>query len=218
MILSIVLNKDVVKETPTKNYISSDKVSVALYDLEYNESISVNRGEEVNVYKFKEKREDDLYVKIKYNDEFYMIKENNLVKDNEEIIKEKELFVRTNLTVYKDSTSSKILSYIKKGERVEILGYDKIESGIVNKYKIKYNDITGYVYGKYLVSSKEESDMVYSENGIQEYMAKMGNSLGGGTATNLDFYPYEKANFENNKMPEEVRSLYINSGAVKKNR
>ena len=215
IVLFILLSKEDVKEKTLKSYISSDKVSVTLYDLEYKESININRGEEVNIYKFKEKKEDDLYVKIKYNNEFYMVKENNLTEDKEEIIKEKELFVRTNLTVYKDSTSSKILSYIKKGERVEITGYDKIENGIVNKYKIKYNDIEGYVYGKYLVSTKEESDMVYSENGIQEYMAKMGNSLGGGTATNLDFYPYEKAKFENNKMPEEVRSLYINSGAIK---
>jgi hypothetical protein len=144
-----------------------------------------------------------------------MINQNNLTNKKEEIIKEKELFVRTDLTLYKDLDSSKILSYIKKGERVEILGYDKIEKGIVNKYKIKYNDIEGYVYGKYLVSTKEESMKVYSENGIQEYMSKMGNSLGGGTATNLDYYPYEKPNFKDNAMPDEVRSLYINGSVVK---
>ena len=132
-----------------------------------------------------------------------------------EIIKEKELFIRTNITVYKDLDSSKILSYIKKGEKVEILGFDKLNKGIVNKYKIKYNDIEGYVYGKYLVNTLEESKKVYEETGIQEYMSKMGNSLGGGTATNLDYYSYEKVNFENNKMPDEVRSLYINAGAVK---
>ena len=66
-----------------------------------------------------------------------------------------------------------------------------------------------------MVSTQEESKKVYDEKGIQEYMAKIGNSLGGGTAINLDYYPYEKANFEYNKMPDEVRSLYINSGAVK---
>ena len=43
----------------------------------------------------------------------------------------------------------------------------------------------------------------------------MGSSLGGGNATNLDYYPYEKGNFEDNKMPVETRTLYINSGAIK---
>ena len=116
---------------------------------------------------------------------------------------------------YKEKDASKILSYIKKGERVEILGYDKLIDGVVNKYKIRYNDIEGYVYGKYLVNTLEESKKVYDENGIQEYMKKIGNSLGGGSASNLDYYPYEKANFDKNKMPDEVRSLYINGEVVK---
>ncbi|MBR6690735.1 MAG: hypothetical protein IKL65_05335 [Bacilli bacterium] len=213
-VLISTLKKDE-EETSNKKYISSNVSEVLLYDLEYNESIKVSRGKTVEAFSFKEKKEDEIYIKIKYNDDFYLVNQNNLTSNKEDIIKEKELFVRTNLTVYKDSDSSKILSYIKKGERLEILGYDKIENGIVNKYKIKYNDIEGYVYGKYLVTTLEESKKVYDKNGIQEYMAKMGNSLGGGTATELDYYPYEKANFEDNKMPEEVRSLYINSAAVK---
>ena len=216
LLLIYVLKKEDVKEVTELNYISSETSEVVLYDLEYKESIKINRGEKINVYKFKEKKEDIIYVKIKYKDNFYLVNENNLTTNKEGIIKEKELFVRTNLTVYKDINSSKILSYIKKGEKVDIIGYDKLEDGIVNKYKIKYNDVEGYVYGKYLVNTEEESKKVYDENGIQEYMSKMGNSLGGGTATNLDYYPYEKANFEDNKMPEEVRSLYINSGAVKR--
>ena len=209
------LKDNKIENNSNKNYISSDTTEVILYDLEYNESIKINRGEEVEAYKFKEKKEDDIYIKIKYNDEYYLINQNNLTTNKSEIIKEKELFIRTNITVYKDLDSSKILSYIKKGEKVEILGFDKLNKGIVNKYKIKYNDIEGYVYGKYLVNTLEESKKVYEENNIQEYMSKMGNTLGGGTATNLDYYPYEKANFKNNKMPEEVRALYINSGAVK---
>lgn len=211
----ILINKDVVKETINKSYISSNIREVDLYDMEYNKSIKINRGEEVNVYNFKEKKDNEIYVKIKYNDNYYLINTNNLVQEQENIIQEKELFVRTNLTLYKDSDSSKILSYIKKGEKLEIIGYSGIKDGVVEKYKVKYNDLEGFVYGKYLVNSLEESQKVYSENGIQEYMSKMGNTLGGGTATNLDYYPYEKPKFENNEMPNEVRSLYINSGAVK---
>ena len=200
----------------TKNYISSEQSSVVLYDLEYKEATNVVRGSEVKAYKFKEKVEDTIYVKIKYEDEIYLIREENLTTKKSEITKEKELYVRTSATIYKDIDSSKIESFVKKGEKVEILGYDKLdEEGNVNRYKIKYNDIEGYVYGKYLVSTEEESLKVYDENGIQEYMDKMGSSLGGGDANNLDYYPYAKPKFENNVMPDEVRSLYINSAAVK---
>ena len=85
---------------------------------------------------------------------------------------------------------------------------------LCNKYKIKYNDIEGYVYGKYLVKTKEESDQVFDENGLQEYMDQMGDWLGGGNASDLDYYPYEHPHFEDNVMPDEVRALYLNSGVV----
>ena len=50
---------------------------------------------------------------------------------------------------------------------------------------------------------------------IQAFMSNMGNWLGGGTATELDYYPYEKPKFKDNVMPDEVRAIYINSGMVK---
>lgn len=215
LILVLLIFDQNKEEIPINRYICSATSNVILYDLNYNEVSKIDRGEEVEVYKFKEKKEDKVYIKIKYKGEYYLIDQDNLTINKEDIIKEKELFVRTNLTVYKDLKSSNILSYIKKGERVEILGYDKIIEGVVNKYYIKYDDIEGYVYGKYLVSTLEDSQKLYDENGIQEYMLKMGNSLGGGTATNLDYYPYKKPTFKDNKMPDEVRSIYINSDAVK---
>ena len=210
------LGKEKETEKLVKNYVSSELATVSLYDLEYNQVTNIVRGSEVKTYKYKEKVEDTIYVKIKYEDEIYLIKEDNLTENKDEIIKEKELYVRTSSTVYKDADSSKIESFVKKGEKVEILGYDKLdEDGNVNRYRIKYDDVEGYIYSKYLVTTQEESLKVYDENGIQEYMDKMGSSLGGGDANNLDYYPYEKPKFEDNIMPEEVRSLYINSGAVK---
>ena len=197
-------------------YTASDTAVIDLYDEEYNKVDSISRGKEVIVYDFKETRDDTIYVKIKYNDKIYFINQDNLAHKKEEIVKEKQKFVRTSATVYKDLDSSKIESMVKKGEQLEIVGFDKVDDGgIVNKYKIKYNDIEGYVYSKYLVDTKEEADKLYDENGIQEYMSKMGDYLGGGTATHLDYYPYEKGKFEDNVMPDEVRALYLNSAAVK---
>ena len=216
LVLLFVLNKGNNKLNNSKYYISSETKNAIIYDLEYNEVDTITRGSEVIVYRFKEKKDDNIYTKIKYKDNIYLINQDNLTLNKDDIVKEKEMFVRTNLTVYKDADSSKILSYLKKGEKVEILGFDKVkEDGVVNRYRIKHNDIEGYAYGKYLVNTKEQADKVYDENGIQAYMKKMGDYLGGGNANNLDYYPYEKPKFEDNVMPDDVRALYINSGAVK---
>ena len=204
-----------VKEISVPSYIASEEYNVSLYDLEYKEAIKVPRGTEVDKYEKEYINEEITYVKILYNDELYMIPVEDLVDTIDNVIKEKEIYVRTNLTVFKDGESSKILSYIKKGEKLDVIGYSKLnEDGTVDRYKIKYNDIEGYVYSKYVVRTEEEARKVYDENGIQDFMANMGDWLGGGNAQELDYYPYEKPDFEDNPMPKETRTIYINASAV----
>lgn len=209
-------NKTSFKESMNEVYIAGIDNEVVLYDLEYKESLKLSRGMKVYVYSNDIINEEVSYKKIKYNDKEYLINSENVVKKDSEVIKEKELYVRTSATIYKDNKTATILSFVKKGEKVDIVGFDKInEDGSVNKYKIKYNDYEGFVYSKYLVKTKEEAIKNYGENNIQEYMAGMGSTLGGGNALNLDYYPYEKPKFKDNVMPDEVRSLYINSAAIK---
>jgi len=205
-----------VPEIPEEGYVASEELEVVLYDEEYNESINLIRGSKVYVYSNEITNEEDIYKKVLYDDIEYLVKVNNIVEKESDVVKEKELYVRTSTTIYKNLDSAEILSFVKKGEKVEVVGFDKLNlDGTVNKYKIKYNNYEGYVYSKYLVETKEESDMVYGENGIQGYMSNMGSSLGGGNALNLDYYPYEKPKFEDNVMPDEARTLYINSAAVR---
>ena len=204
------------EETPVTQYIASDSYDVTLYDIEYNESLKLTRGNKVYVYSKDIVNENTTYKRVKYDEQEYLVNVNNLVKKENEIVKENELFVRTSTTIYKNIDSAEILSFVKKGEKVEIVGFDKLnEDGSVNKYKIKYNNYEGYVYSKYLVTTEEESKKVYDENGLQDYMASMGSAYGGGNALNLDYYPYEKPKFEDNVMPDEARTLYINSAAVR---
>lgn len=208
-------NKPVLEETPTVGYIASREFEITLYDEEYNESLKLTRGSEVYVYSSELENENIIYKKVKYNKKEYLVNINNIVEKSEDVIKEKELYVRTSTTIYKSTDSAEILSFVKKGEKVEVIGFDKLnEDGSVNKYKVRYNGYEGYVYSKYLVETLEESKAVYNENNLQDYMSTMGSSLGGGTATNLDYYPYEKPKFTDNVMPDEARTLYINSAAV----
>ena len=78
-----------------------------------------------------------------------------------------------------------------------------------------YNEKEGFLYSKYLVSTKEEAMKNYDEDNSYQVHLKRVNTQGGGDAGSLDFYPYEKAKFEKNKMPEKVRSLYLNAGVIK---
>lgn len=197
-------------------FISSINYNVPLYDLEYNEKDVIIRGTKVSVLKDKIINNDLEYNKITYNKNDYYILSENLVKDEKEILKEKEMYVRTPVTIYKDATNPDILSFAKKATKLEILGYDYLnEDGSVNMYEIKIDGIKGYVYSKYLVNTYEEAIKNYDEEVTYQYHKNRTFSyeLYGGKASNLDYYPYEKANFENNVMPDKVRAIYLNAGS-----
>lgn len=202
-------------------YLSSLDNEVLLYDMEYNESIKLPRGTLIKLYqKDVEQKDSDgnvinTYKKIDYDNNKYLLSSNYITTNKEDIIKEKEMYVRTPATIYKESGSVEIISHAKKGEKLDIVGYDTINSdGSVNMYKVKYNNNTGYVYSKYLLQSSEKANVYYDYNGAYAIHKSRGNRFGGGDAAKLDYYPYEKPKFKDNVMPDEVRSLYVNSTII----
>lgn len=206
------INKVVIKQN--YKYLANNQSEITLYTLDYNETLQIARGTKVEIIE-SITNENKEYYKIKYNNTEYLVFKENVVNSEDDIILEKEMYVRTPVTIYESEDSIKILGMAKKGEKLDIVGYNKVnEDGSINMYKIKYNDIEGYVYGKYLVNNKELSLVNYDEDGNYQIHKKRGDSFGGGDAGNLDYYPYEKAKFENNVMPDEVRALYLNSGVV----
>ncbi len=196
-------------------YAASTELSIPLYDMNYNEVSQLKRGTKVTISKDKITNNEIDYYKINYEKTDYYVLAEDLVSEEKDVVKEKEMYVRTALTLYENSQDIKILSMIDKGSKLEITGYNYLEDdGSVNMYKVKYNDQEGYVYGKYLVSTEEQALANYDEDGSYQIHVKRGDSWGGGDAANLDYYPYEKPKFENNVMPEEVRALYMNAGVV----
>lgn len=204
------LSKDI------EGYVSSVEKTAALYDETYKEISTIVRGTQIKVNdKQKKDENNNIYYKVRLEDKEYYISIDNFTTEKENIIKETKMYVRTYLTVYKDSKSSQILGTLGKGEEVIITGFDKIlDDGSVNKYKIEYEGSEGYVYSKYLVSTEEESLKNYDEDNTYKLHANCGDAYDIGTAKNLDFYPVEKPKFEDNVMPTEVRSLYMNSSVI----
>ena len=201
--------------TNDKKIVASTSLTVPLYDFDYNEIIQIKRGEEVTILKDNIINNEQEYSQVKYDKNEYYILSSNLVDDINDAVLEKEMYVRTSVTLYENLESIKIKGLVEKGEKLEVLGFNSInDDGSVDMYKVKYNEQDGYVYGKYLVNNYEESILNYDEEGIYQIHKKRGDSWGGGDAGTLDYYPYEKPKFENNVMPSEVRSLYMDASAV----
>ena len=201
--------------TNDKKIVASTSLTVPLYDFDYNEIIQIKRGEEVTILKDNIINNEQEYSQVKYDKNEYYILSSNLVDDINDAVLEKEMYVRTSVTLYENLESIKIKELVEKGEKLEVLGFNSInDDGSVDMYKVKYNEQDGYVYGKYLVNNYEESILNYDEEGIYQIHKKRGDSWGGGDAGTLDYYPYEKPKFENNVMPSEVRSLYMDASAV----
>lgn len=217
IVFSITLlfkNKKVIYED---GYIAGDQKEIIVYNEEFKEQSKVIRGTKV-IVKNKDILDDNdkKYYRIEIDEKDYLILSDNISNDSKDIIREKELYVRTPVTLYESSENSKIVSLIKKGQKVDIIGYDKIdEEGNVNMYQVKYNDLTGYIYRKYLLDNQEESLKYYDMDNTYKIHSARGDRYGGGDAGKLDYYPVDKPVFENNTMPKETRTLYMNAGVVK---
>ena len=212
---NIVINKNTM-------YLASYDNLVKLYSLDeednLKESTSVKRGTKVISYDNKLLKDNVKYTKIEYDKNNYYVDSSLLVSKDRDVVLEKEKYVRTSVTVYKNESDSKIESFIKKGNKIDIIGYDKLlDDGSVNMYEIKFNDTTGYVYGKYLTAGEEDALKVYNENGVydihkdRKYKSR---ELYGGKASTLDYYPYQKVEFEDNKLLKSAKSMYLNAGVL----
>lgn len=212
---NIVINKNTM-------YLASYDNLVKLYSLDeednLKESTSVKRGTKVISYDNKLLKDNVKYTKIEYDKNNYYVDSSLLVSKDRDVVLEKEKYVRTSVTVYKNESDSKIESFIKKGNKLDIIGYDKLlDDGSVNMYEIKFNDTTGYVYGKYLSAGEEDALKVYNENGVydihkdRKYKSR---ELYGGKASTLDYYPYQKVEFEDNKLLKSAKSMYLNAGVL----
>lgn len=213
---------------PTSDaYLGSLDYKIKTYDLEtFKENGEITRGTKVVLYekqvkqidkKNPKKKDDDveiIYRKIKYNEKDYLVKPEYIVNTYEESVKEKEKYIRTSSTIYAEPDDVTIKSFLKKGTKVELAGFDTIlDSGKVNMYKIKLNDTDfGYIYEKYLVDTEESAKAMYNENGVYDKHKgrKFSYELYGGYAANLDYYPYEHPAFEDNAFVDNAKTYYLN--------
>lgn len=199
-----------VKNRSNMAYLASDLTTLSLYNENKEVVKEVVRGSKVKVYI--NQTIDEEYIKIKYENVEYYINKKNLVYKKEDIVQESEVYVRTSYNLNKDIESINLLGLVNKGDKLTVIGYDKLlDDGNVNMYKVETaNQETGYFYQKYVVLDEESSLLNYDPDGIYKIHASKKDVYGGGDGASLDYYPVIKPSFEDNQMPSNVYSLYLN--------
>lgn len=162
------------------------------------------------------------YAVVELNDNSYYVNRSSLVDDPEDIIQETQVWVRTSATVYQNASGHEIVSLAKKGDCLEVLGYDTMDAdGSIRKYKIRFTDctgasVTGWVYGKYIVSNETDALAVNTEiYEIHKNRIYSAMELYGGLPTTLDWYPVEKPAFPENPILEKASAMYVNIASLK---
>ena len=137
------------------------------------------------------------------------------IADNlESVVPADTLYVRTAVNLV-DESGNLTEHLAEKGSAVEITGYDQLlPDGSINMYRVKSGEAEGYIRLQYIAGTYEEAAENYDHNGAYETHLGRGDSYGGGSADNLDYFPREKGYFEDNIMPEECRTLYVCSWCV----
>lgn len=198
------------KNEKDTRFLGNDSLVVSLYNEKLESIKNIVRGEKVVIYP-NQKLEDN-YIKISYNEEEYYVNKDNLVERIEDVVFEKEVYVRTSYNINKDLDSIELLDLMIKGSKLDVIGYDTLlDDGNVLMYKVRNEAGTeGYFYQKYTVASKEDSLKDYDHNGAMAVHKKQVDKYGGGDAVSLDYYPVDKPKFKDNVMPNNVYSLYLN--------
>ena len=206
-------SKDIIED----RYLASATTEVVLYSIDENgvvsEAQSIVRGRKVRAnYGKGVKVEKQRYYPIEITrKQYFYAKEQSLVTTPKEVVKESAMWVRTPASIIADRETSLVGGLASKGEKLAIIDFDSLRAdGSVNRYKVKQGEKEGYIFGKYLVFSKEEAIKRYKAEEYDKVHKAIKNPFGGGEAIGCDFYPTERVSFENNKMPEACYSLYLN--------
>ena len=202
-------------------YLASETSSVKFYVLDEEDNLNTNddivRGTKVISYNKEIVKDNVSYTEVEYEGNKYYVLSDILVTNERDVVLEDVKYVRTSVTVYENETDSKIESFIKKGNEIEITGYDVLlDDGKVNMYKVKKDDVEGWVYAKYLVDDMDSALANYNENSVYDTHKDRkysGRELYGGSAATLDYYPYERVEFEDNPLLKEAKTMYLNAGS-----
>ena len=141
------------------------------------------------------------------------IPENSIAATPREAVREEVLYAQVAASLIDDTLSSHICDLVRKGSRMEVLGFDRLlADGSVNRYNVRTRGKEGWIFGKYAALTEEKAAERYSE--FDDAHAAVRNSFNGGEAIGCEFRPYEKPVFADNPMPSPVNAFYLTISPV----
>ena len=191
-------------------YIASQHLSVEFYDSTGASLGSITRGTQVQFT-----TTEDGKIEIVTNGiRGYLENGASIVSDPSKVIPNHRRYIETALNL-RDENGRLLDVFANKGTSVEVVGYDYVEDdGEVHMYLVSFDGNEGYVMPKYLAYTKADSLESYNGDGNLEIHVDRKDQYGGGSGGGLDYFPREKPSFEDNVMPEECRTLYINGKSI----
>ncbi len=193
-------------------YLASDTEWVVAYCLDTVQQMVVIdtlvRGWQVEIDSLASISRDEVrYFPISSEKKVLYVEEGNLANSLCDVVQEKEIVVRSTVSIIDDTVTSHISGLARAGKRYEVLGYDYLlQNGKVHRYKILDGKSRGYVFGKY----REDIRVKSLGLNYDSIHTRVRNPFGGGLASGCDYQPVEKPSFPNNPMPDACYSLYLN--------
>ena len=194
-----------------KGYLCSASPTISIYDRKLNETGTAVRGDEVTFSR------DDTFTKAEktyylsyFNDlQYGYVAEDNLTDSLDKVVLEKTIYVRTPQNLRTSSEGLQLGNLAEQGTELQVLGYDFLQNGVVHLYEVSYGNEKGYISGEYTTDTLEKALEIYDRFGVYMIHSGREDRWGGGDAATLDYWPREKANFEDNVMPDKVYALYL---------
>ena len=191
-------------------YLANSEPTVEAYDIDGNE-YSLTRGQEIVFTNKKETINEKSLNKIVLNDSEYYINEKYVAARKEDCVFEKDIWAYRDCVIYDDLNSKNIIGEAKKGDKFVVLDYNQINSdGVVDLYKFEGGYISGANVSSYENFAVNEDDSDYAK----ALRLKTENEHKAGSPSDLDYYPNPKPSFEDNKMPDVCKAIYLNAGVL----
>lgn len=191
------------KEVLTPMYLSSDTFTLTLKDAEGNET-EFFRGTEVQM---SDEETENGSAKIYLGESTYYIDSGILKESREDCVLETVMFANETVPAFKAIDSYELKAFVQAYEETEIIGHSELRNdGSVEWYETP----CGFVHSSHLEYEPEPYD-----TGYDVIHNDRGNLYGGGSADTLDYTPHKKPVFEDNRVPEIISAVYLNSAAVR---
>ena len=192
-------------------FICAETPTVPCYDASLAVSGEVTRGSSVTYLSAEPlKKDGHTYYLTYYRDlQYGYVDQTYFTDDPGAVVLETTIYVRTPQNLRLSADGFELGGLVEQGTELRVLGYDTVSNGVVHLYHVTDGTSTGYISGEYTAATAELASGIYDRFGSYAVHLGREDRWGGGDAASLDYYPRDKANFENNIMPNPCYSLYL---------